>query len=471
MRYGIVFLNKDYDHLVDALLGDESGENAAYLFGRVSTGAGRTHILIREVVPVRGDEIRERGLDHIAITSRSYVDALQYADASDQCFIFAHSHPGARDAVDFSAVDDLEESALFTTAFNRNGVSIGRSLHGSIVMGGPDHILGRVWLPGDVTARVEKVSIIGRRFRYLFPPNASTEPIAPFFDRQVRAFGPDVQWLLQQLQVGLVGVGGTGSAALEELVRLGIGNVTVIDPQLLEESNVNRVYGSGRWDDGVAKVAIAGRLVNDIGLGTKVTLVRDTIAFEDAARTLLDCDIVFGCSDDHLGRLILSRFALTQYVPVFDVSVSIDSGRGVLRGVTGRVTTLLPDEACLVCRERISVDRAAAEAMALVNPKQLERLQREGYAAELAGNAPAVIPYTTTVSALAVSELLHRVTGFMGQDRNSSELLILFDEPTIRPNRRKGRSTCFCQRGETYGSGDTPMFLGMTWPARESVSG
>jgi molybdopterin/thiamine biosynthesis adenylyltransferase len=468
MRYGITFLQEDYEALTRALLGDESAENAAYLFGRVSTGPEVTRILVREVRPVPPDEVNSRSSQHISIPSRSYVRALQYAERTKQCFLFAHSHPHARNAVAFSEQDDREESDLFGTAYNRDAPSLGQNLHASLVLGGPSDIVGRVWLPNGGREEVEKISVIGQGFQYLFPPGEPSTAIAPFFDRQVRVFGPDTQRLLGRLHIGLVGAGGTGSAALQELVRLGVGRITVVDPDIFEASNVNRVYGSRIADEGLQKIEIAQRAVDDIGLGTKISVIRDTIAFCETARVLLDCDVIFGCTDDHLGRLILCRLSLTQYLPVFDVAVGIDSENGALKGVEGRVTTLLPGEACLVCRNRISVEHATAEGMRLVDPDRLEHLQREGYAPELEGNAPAVIPYTTGVSSLAMSEFLHRLTGFMGPDRHSTELVMLFHASEIGRNRRKGQPSCFCQQEKSRGVGDTRAFLGMSWPDKSA---
>src|SRR3989442_2474424 len=60
------------------------------------------------------------------------------------------------------------------------------------------------------------------------PPRSTLFPYttlfrSPFFERQVLAFGAESQALLQQLHVGVVGVGGTGSAVVEQLARLGVG--------------------------------------------------------------------------------------------------------------------------------------------------------------------------------------------------------------------------------------------------------
>jgi tRNA A37 threonylcarbamoyladenosine dehydratase len=86
--------------------------------------------------------------------------------------------------------------------------------------------------------------VIGNVFHFYFNDNSNTE-IPVFFDRQVRAFGKDIQRLLGRLHIGIIGVGGTGSSIAEQLIRLGVGSLTISDDDFFEHSNVNRVYGSG----------------------------------------------------------------------------------------------------------------------------------------------------------------------------------------------------------------------------------
>ena len=101
---------------------------------------------------------------------------------------------------------------------------------------------------------------MGSRFRF-FDDDSGDYKHVPFFDRQVRAFGKDIQLQLQRLNVGVVGVGGTGSAVVEQLARLGIGTLSIFDGDHFDNSNVNRVYGSSATDSGIKKVDIAKRNV------------------------------------------------------------------------------------------------------------------------------------------------------------------------------------------------------------------
>jgi hypothetical protein len=138
----------------------------------------------------------------------------------------------------------------------------------------------------------------------------------------------------------------------------------------------------------------------------------------------------------------------------------IKSKEGLIDGIFGRVTTFFPGESCLFCRGRISPEAIRLEGL---RTKEREALVREGYAPELETNSPAVIMFTTAVAAQSVSELLHRLTGFMGEERRSTEVLFRFYETSIRTNREKRDGKCVCSRTELWGKGDSRRFLDLTW--------
>ena len=176
-----------------------------------------------------------------------------------------------------------------------------------------------------------------------------------------------------------------------------------------------------------------------------------------------ECDIIFGCTDEEWGRSLLSRLSIYYGIPVFDIGVKIDSDRGRIRSIQGRVTTLLPGAACLFCRGRITAERIAIESQRATDPDSAAQRVREGYAPELEDPAPAVISFTTTVAASSVSELLHRLTGFMGEDRTSTELLHLFDASSIRRNSKLPLAGCFCAHRSSWMRGDVRPLLDTSW--------
>ena len=180
------------------------------------------------------------------------------------------------------------------------------------------------------------------------------------------------------------------------------------------------------------------------------------------AKALASADLIFGCTDDNAGRLVLSRLSTYFLLPVIDMGVLLSSdASGVLSGIDGRVTTLSPGHACLVCRDRIDMARASAE---LKTPEERKRLVDEGYAPALGQTEPAVVAFTTAVAATAVNELLDRLIGYGPMDRPSETLLRLHDRE-ISTNRAAPRDAHYCHANQgKWGAGDEEPFLGQLWP-------
>lgn len=452
-RYTLTMTEAASEALRQAVFSSPGLEGAAYLLCGLSHTEEERRLLVREVIPVREEHYRVREHDRLSIVSDSYVPISKRARDQRECVVFAHSHPEG--VPEFSTQDDREDPKLmdFLTRRAPDG------LHGGLVLSGENSLVGRVWVAGRWNP-LTRIRIQGRRLRFV-DQWEDENPLPPFFDRQVRAFGPDVQRLLKGLHAGVVGAGGTGSAIVEELCRFGVGRITVFDGDGLVSSNTSRVYGSAASDEGINKAELQARHVESIGVGTVVRGVPRPITDEATAKLMRDCDVVFGCTDKATPRGILVRLALRYLIPVIDMGVKIKASEGLVEGVFGRVTTLLPGEACLFCRGRTTPNQIRAESLP---PEQLEQEIEEGYVDELETDQPAIITFTTAVAAQAVTELLHRLTGFMGEAKQSSEVLMYFHERMVRTNRPDPSPDCQCMVRSKWGRGDSRSFLELTWP-------
>jgi molybdopterin/thiamine biosynthesis adenylyltransferase len=458
VRYSISFYEPEYRALVEHLFADRANEQAGYLLCKLSSSSEQTRLLVREFMPVRAEDVLGASAGHMEIRSTSFMRAMKRADQTRHCFIFVHSHPsGVRE---HSRQDDVEEKKLFETAYVRIGTP---GVHASLVLSDPERPVGRVWLPDGRITPVDCVRIIGDRFRF-YRSDSDLSSISPIYDRQVRAFGEDFQRIIKSLNIGIVGTGGTGSAVAEQLIRLGVGTLSLFEGQAFESTNVTRLYGSRLIDCGIPKVKIIERLAADIGMGTHVKVFPSHITNLASARALRECDVIFCCTDDEQGRAILCLLAVYYYLPVIDMGVKIDSSEGVIHSVQGRETVLLPGAACLFCRGRISAEGLRAQAIQEADPQEADRLRQQGYAPELQENAPAVIAFTTTVAASAILEFIQRITGFMGSERKSTEVIHFFDQCRVRTNAVAPQADCFCGDKTRFGRGDVQPFLDRVWP-------
>jgi molybdopterin/thiamine biosynthesis adenylyltransferase len=460
MQYSITFAEKDYKILTEHLFSDATVEQAAYLLCSSSVTLNEFRLLVQKVAPVERADILEQDATGMRIRQRSFLRAMKLADCNQQAFMFVHSHTeGLRH---FSPKDDVEEGKLFRTAHNRIPE---QTVHGSMIFTDKDNQIGRVWLSDGTQQPIDLVRVVGSQFRFYFRTLTKDVQLR-FFDRQILAFGEELQSILGNLRIGIVGAGGTGSAIGEQLIRLGVGSLLIIDDDIFKASNISRVYGSRVIDESIPKVKILERLSADIGLGTQIEIIPKRIYYRSVFSRLKECDLVFGCTDDELGRSILTRMAIYYFIPIFDMGVKIDSeGDGKIRSAQGRVTTLMPSAPCLYCRDRINTERIRAESISYFNPEEGGRLRDDGYIVGLDNEAPAVIPFTSTVASSAIIELIHRLTGCLGDERHSSEVLHLFDLSRVRTNNRMPVEGCFCNNGAVWGKGDKDPLLDMTWPS------
>ncbi|BDV36561.1 hypothetical protein SS37A_41910 (plasmid) [Methylocystis iwaonis] len=410
--------------------------------------------------PVPPEAYIEQSPHHLLIASQGYVPALGAAEADHAVPIWFHTHPGEEGAPLPSNHDrqvDREIADLFQ-------LRSGSGLYGTLIASprGADYVFsGELTPETGETSSIDRLWVVGERWK-LMPAFArqATLPEA-LFDRNVRAFGPAIQTILGDLRIGIVGAGGTGSAVAEQLVRLGVRHLLLIDNDSLSESNVTRVYGSTPGRVGQLKVEVLRDHLLAIASDLDCSIVDGMITTRSVAWALRSCDLIFGCTDDNAGRLVLSRISTYLLTPVIDVGVLLSSDQaGTLIGIDARVTTLTPGAGCLVCRNRVDLGRASAE---MKSPDERQRLANEGYAPALGRVEPAVVAFTTAVAAAAVNELLDRLIGY-GPPERPTETLLRLHEREISTNRAFPHDAHYCHQAQgKWGAGDEDPFLGQLW--------
>ena len=446
------------DELFEAAAADV--EAAGVLLARqVETPGGDVRLLGRAIHWVPDDAYLVREATELSIASHGYVPALAAAETDQSVPIWMHTHPGEESSPRPSRHDEIVNGELTDLFRLRSGspiygaVVVARSGKGPRFTGHIESSNGR--------ADIDRLWVTGRWFA--LAQNWLHKAITPSvqFDRNIRAFGGEIQQILSDLRVSVVGCGGTGSAVIEQLVRLGVRHLRLFDPDTLTVSNLTRVYGSFPEDIGKPKVDVSAAHVARIAPDAEVLTVQDKITLESSAKLLLDSDVVFGCTDDNAGRLVLSRIASYLLTPVIDCGVLLSSGcGGELEGIDGRVTVLAPGVACLVCRNRIDLQRAGAEMLV---PDEHQRRADEGYAPALPGVEPAVVAFTTQVAAAAVGELIERLIHY-GPEPAPTEILLRAHEREVSTNDQAPREGHYCHpEASKLGTGVTEPFLEQTW--------
>lgn len=407
-----------------------------------------------EAIPDR-DLISASG-KHVTWSTRSFVDACRRAKEEGLVVGIAHSHPSGFPK--FSEQDDRNESELVRLARNRNG---DEALLASIVLIGDYRFIGRVWFDEAAPVPVTGLQTVGQRFEVL---DNLGEFQAEAFARQALAFGPPVNAILKRLKIGVVGCGGTGSAVAMLLGRLGVGQIALFDADIIEATNLNRLHGATREDADAMrlKVEVLARELTRLGLGLRVVPIPHWADADEARDALLSCDIVFGCTDDHAGRMFLNRFAYFYLRPMIDLGLAISprvEGETV-GSMIGRVTVLRPGTACLLCRKVVDPQIAASEELRRAAPKEFERQKREAYVRGGENPAPAVVTFTTETATMAVNEMLQGLIGFRGDEGWAAQRGRRFDIGVDRTQGAKQDPHCIlCVDDAYWGRGDIIPFM------------
>jgi molybdopterin/thiamine biosynthesis adenylyltransferase len=446
---------------IDAATAEPLEKAGVLLASVVRSDKGSARLLAREMHWVEPSAYVERSIHGLSIRSTGYVHTLGLAERMDATALWVHTHPGQGATPLPSGRDKIVDSEISSLFRLRSG---SRFYGAAIFSPGPSNISFSAYLEENEkeAAEVDRLWIVGDRFTLIRAFGSRQESLLPAFDRNVRAFGGAVQQTLGDLHVGIVGVGGIGSVVAEQLLRLGVRRFTLADPDTLSDTNVTRVYGSASPDVGRAKVDVICAHLSRIYSDVHIEHIQGSLTMEAVARRFAECDVLFGCTDDNAGRLVLSRMATYLLIPVIDCGVLLTSvSDGHVAGIDGRITVLTPGAACLVCRGRIDPQRAAAE---LLTNDELSRRVDEGYAPALGTVEPAVVAFTTAVGAAAVIELLERLIGF-GPEPRPSEVLLRFHEREVSTNSMRPKPGHYCDpNAGKIGRGVTSPFLDQTWP-------
>jgi tRNA A37 threonylcarbamoyladenosine dehydratase len=119
------------------------------------------------------------------------------------------------------------------------------------------------------------------------------------FDALARLYGAAVLARFQQAHVCVLGVGGVGSWAAEALTRSAIGRLTIIDPDHVAVSNLNRQVIATSATLGAAKVKVLRERLQSIQPACEVTAIEEALTCDNLSMCLpADADAVIDCIDN-----------------------------------------------------------------------------------------------------------------------------------------------------------------------------
>ena len=451
----IIFPEDDFRRMAADFAAQETAGREGYAVALCGTRSGADKrsaaYLIRSLhIPVKGDLI-----DHSSVSvtpSADFIEAV-LARAMDQRshVLEIHTHPGSASPC-FSAVD--VDHGLDNGRFLKSC----RTGFGMLVLGTEGFAFKEYSGDGDSlqSPEVTWISIMTRTGPVdLFKPAEKPlcEQLSPTLDRQVNIWGEDCQRKIGAVTAGIVGLGGTGSVLLQMLVRIGLRNFVLCDPDVIEVSNLSRLPYAFEDDVGKKKVKVAARYVKRMTGEASVKMISGRV--QEAEESLRACDMLFGCADNDGARLALNDLALKYFIPYIDTGTEIFVEEGRVREMGGQVRVVVPGvTGCLECAEAIDHEQAA---ISFLSPADITMRNEAGYVNGTGFSpAPAVITLNTMIASMAAQEFVDMMAG---RDRAGTESYFLYDATAPRIERFSvGRNPdCpMCGLEGIAGMGDLP---------------
>jgi hypothetical protein len=166
---------------------------------------------------------------------------------------------------------------------------------------------------------------------------------------------------LAGITVGIVGLGGGGSHVVQQLAHLGVGGYVIVDPDTIDESNLNRLVGGTRVDVDAEepKVRIAERAIRRVLPHARIAAHACT--WQEVAGELKQCDVIIGGLDSVIAKDQIDGFSKRFLIPYVDMGMDVHKlGDGFL--IAGQVVLTMPGGPCLRCMGVVTEAALSTEA-------------------------------------------------------------------------------------------------------------
>lgn len=122
---------------------------------------------------------------------------------------------------------------------------------------------------------------------------------------------------LKNSNILVVGMGGVGSFAAEFIARAGVGQMTIVDGDVVDITNINRQLPALHSTIGMSKVDVVGDRLQDINPELKLTRIKEFLSPERAYELVTtEFDYVVDCIDSITPKLNLIKSARDQKIKV-----------------------------------------------------------------------------------------------------------------------------------------------------------
>ncbi|MCL2320953.1 MAG: HesA/MoeB/ThiF family protein [Oscillospiraceae bacterium] len=155
------------------------------------------------------------------------------------------------------------------------------------------------------------------------------------YERNLNSLSEDEVLSLSSKKVCIAGCGGLGGYILEHLARIGVGNLTVIDGDVFEESNLNRQILSDEDSLGMGKSETAKHRVGKINPLVNVKDYRIYLDEQNSIEIFSGHDVVVDALDNIKSKIMIQETCKKLNIPFV---------HGSIAGWYGQISAIFPGD-------------------------------------------------------------------------------------------------------------------------------
>lgn len=153
------------------------------------------------------------------------------------------------------------------------------------------------------------------------------------YQRNIGTITTEEQELLAQKSVCIIGCGGLGGGVIENLARMGVGELTLVDGDVFDESNLNRQVLSNEENLGKSKALEAAEQMSKINSEICLIAIEELLTDDNARDLIAGCDLTVDALDNVEARLALEKACELEGIPLV---------HGAINGWNGQVGVVMP---------------------------------------------------------------------------------------------------------------------------------
>ncbi len=145
---------------------------------------------------------------------------------------------------------------------------------------------------------------------------------------------------IKKSKISIVGLGALGSVVSKLLTKIGIGNLNLIDRDIIELNNMQRQILYNKKDVNKLKAIVAKEKLEKINSKIKIQSYAIDLNYKNIDKLLKNSDLILDCTDNLETRFLINDYCLKNKIPFIYAGVLADKGM---------LFNIIPNKPCFNC--------------------------------------------------------------------------------------------------------------------------